>query len=478
MFTRLLATCAIALFTAGVAHAADPAPAAQAARPIHSRFRVLQQEFASGPEVTKACLSCHKEAAKQVHKTQHWKWEYVNPAGQLLGKRHVINNFCTSSATNLGACASCHIGYGMKDAAKFDFASQENVDCLVCHDTTGKYKKQAGFGNVLTKDTELPPGSGKIVKGVNLKAVAQAVGRTSRASCGSCHFYGGGGDAVKHGDLDSSLEAPDAAVDVHMDRKGLNFTCASCHRTSSHDVPGSRYGPMGVTLTCNQCHSTAPHTSKDGKDLNRHVKQIACQTCHIPTFARGGVATKTAWDWSTAGKRGPDGKPLVKKDAQGYDAYLGIKGDFTWAEEVVPEYAWFNGQMSYTLATDKLDPSKGPIYINKFQGSPNDGVSKIWPYKLFRAKQAWDPVNRTLVVTHLAGNDDTAFWNNNLDWLKAVTTGMAAVNRPFSGQVGFIETYSMWPITHMVAPKAQALACDACHNEKGRMAKVPGVKPE
>ena len=31
----------------------------------HTKFKALQQEFNSGPEVTKACLSCHTEAAKQ-----------------------------------------------------------------------------------------------------------------------------------------------------------------------------------------------------------------------------------------------------------------------------------------------------------------------------------------------------------------------------------------------------------------------------
>lgn len=473
MLIRLLAASALAFLAPGAAHAADPAPSTQAIRPVHSRFKVLQQDFRSGPEVTRACLGCHKESATQIHKTQHWKWEYVNPAGQVLGKRHVVNNFCTSTATNLAGCSSCHVGYGLKDA-KFDFNSQQNVDCLVCHDTTGRYRKTAGAGNVQTQDMEVPPGSGKIVKGVDLKAVAQSVGRTSRASCGSCHFMGGGGDGVKHGDMDSSLEAPDAALDVHMDRKGLNFSCTSCHRTSNHDVPGSRYGPMSVTLTCNSCHSAAPHASRD---LNAHDRKIACQTCHIPTFARGGVPTKMVWDWSTAGRRGPDGKPLVKRNGEGYEIYNGMKGDFVLAENVVPEYAWFNGNISYTLPRDKLDPTKGPVAINRFEGSPDDGRSRIWPVKVFRAKQAWDPVNRTLAVTHLAGNDDTAYWKN-LDWAKAVATGMAEVNAPFSGQVGFIETYSMWPITHMVAPKSQALACEACHDGKGRMANVPGVKPE
>lgn len=123
----------------------------------HTKFKALQQEFNSGPEVTKACLSCHTEAAKQIHKTQHWKWEYRSPEGQLLGKKHVINNFCTSVASNEAFCNTCHIGYGWKDD-KFDFTSEVNVDCLVCHDTTGNYRKPAGLaGNVVTKAMEFPP---------------------------------------------------------------------------------------------------------------------------------------------------------------------------------------------------------------------------------------------------------------------------------------------------------------------------------
>ncbi len=31
----------------------------------HGKFKALQQEVRSGPEVTKACLSCHTQAAKQ-----------------------------------------------------------------------------------------------------------------------------------------------------------------------------------------------------------------------------------------------------------------------------------------------------------------------------------------------------------------------------------------------------------------------------
>ena len=63
----------------------------------HSKFEELDVNFKNGPEVTKACIECHTEAAKQLHTTKHWKWDYINPdTDQHLGKKHVINNFCTS----------------------------------------------------------------------------------------------------------------------------------------------------------------------------------------------------------------------------------------------------------------------------------------------------------------------------------------------------------------------------------------------
>src|SRR5574340_241202 len=181
----------------------------------HGKFKELQQTFKSGQDVTKACLTCHTEAAKQVMKTKHWTWEALNPnTGQKLGKKTVINNFCIGIASNQPYCTSCHVGYGWKDNS-FDFSAEENVDCLACHDTTGDYRKPSGLaGHPVYKEMEFPPGSGKMLRPVNLQKVAQKVGRTSRYSCLACHSYGGGGDGVKHGDMDSSLEAPEMDVDV------------------------------------------------------------------------------------------------------------------------------------------------------------------------------------------------------------------------------------------------------------------------
>lgn len=60
----------------------------------HTKFKALQGPFKTGEEVTRACLKCHTEAAKQVMATRHWTWDYVNPGtGQHLGKKTMLNSF-------------------------------------------------------------------------------------------------------------------------------------------------------------------------------------------------------------------------------------------------------------------------------------------------------------------------------------------------------------------------------------------------
>lgn len=456
----------------------------------HTKFKELQQAFKSGPEVTRACLGCHTEAAMQIQQTQHWTWEFINPQnGQILGKKHVINNFCVAISSNYAACNSCHIGFGWKDD-QFDFGRQDNVDCLVCHDTTGNYKKPSGLaGHPVYVEMELPPGSGNFVKPVDLQNVAQRIGKSSRDSCGSCHFYGGGGDGVKHGDMDSSLGAPDRSLDVHMDATGADFTCATCHMTSGHRVPGSRYSPTALDtggfhmrgkvdssnpVTCQSCHGLRPHPAKS-VELNNHGKKIACQTCHIPAMARGGIATKMTWDWSTAGRMGPDGKPMQKMDEKGRVVYDSKKGDFVLGENVVPTYVWFNGQVTYTLLGDPIDKAVGITQINRFEGGPFDGKSRIWPVKVFRGIQPYDPVNKSLVIPHTTGADEDSYWKH-FNWEKSIARGMASVGKPFSGQVDFIRTEMTWPLNHMVAPKEQSLTCRQCHIKGGLMKGIKGLE--
>jgi octaheme c-type cytochrome (tetrathionate reductase family) len=486
---------------AGDSHAAAPA-APSATRPKskqisgpltggtadHAKLEALKGPFASGPEVTRACLSCHTETGHHFMKSVHWTWEYRDPStGQALGKRHLVNNFCTNARGNEGMCAQCHAGYGWKDET-FDFGNQENIDCLVCHDSTGTYYR--------TPATKGNPACAVMFAGkkpIDLAQVAQGVGLPTRENCGTCHFYGGGGDNVKHGDLSSALKQPSRELDVHMAADGLNFACTACHITKDHVWAGSRYrivakdsegvgkpGSRRDVATCESCHGLTPHPADSVAriKLNGHVEKVACQTCHIPSFARGGVATTVDWDWRTAGKV-KDGEGYHESDyTQGNGehryTYKSIKGNFTYAENLTPLYAWFDGQMRYTTVDTKFDVSNQPVPINAFSGSREDPASRIWPFKRMHTWQPFDQGNGTLVYTHLWGDDQDAYWGN-YDMAKAVERGMKDFGLPYSGDLGYVETWSYWPITHMVAPKEDALACAECHSDAGRLDGVDGV---
>ncbi|SOB98727.1 tetrathionate reductase family octaheme c-type cytochrome [Rhodobacter maris] len=466
----------------------------------HSKFEILKGPFSSGPEVTAACLSCHTEASNQVMHSVHWSWSYENAAtGQQLGKAHELNAFCGNVASNEVRCTSCHVGYGWDDVRAPPPSEPTKVDCLVCHDTSGQYAKQDNLaGNPPldpVKDTAKTI-TGAPVHAVDLAEAALSVGMPGRENCGNCHFYGGGGDNVKHGDLSSVLFDPPRSVDVHMSRDGANMTCEACHVSDKHVLAGSRYagdvvdphaadrapGAARETASCSSCHSDQPHKGPNpllAMKLNDHTDRVACQSCHIPEFARGGVATKTWWDWSTAGRLSADGKPIsehgyTQGNGKELHTYLSTKGDFAWGENVVPYYQWSNGVARFTLPEEQIDPTK-VIEINHFEGEPGAPDARIFPFKRMEGKQAYDTERNVLLFNHVYGPGDGAALWSYFDWEKSLRAGMDYVGLPYSGHFDFAKTYMYWPIAHQVAPKEDALECAACHAENGRMAGIAGI---
>ena len=410
--------------------------------------------FKTGPEVTKKCMECHEAETKAFMKSVHWTWskkQKLDGKDIELGKKNALNNFCVAIDSNWPRCTSCHTGYGWKDK-NFDFTKAENVDCLVCHETTGAYKKT-------------PAGAGNPDPKVDLVKVAQSVGKPSRKACGSCHFYGGGGDRVKHGDLDSTLTNPAPEIDVHMGGK-KKMTCQDCHQGGKdHAIKGEAasvsIGSTKKIFGCTDCHKESVHKNAF---LNKHAKKIACQTCHIPTFAKA-LPTKTWWDWSTAGK---DDKN-APKDQYGEKTYAKMKGDFKWEKDVVPTYYWYNGTVDRVLMGDKIDPSK-VVKLSAAKGDRKDPNAKIFPFKVMKGKQPYDSGNNTVAVVNTFGppTSETAYWVK-YDWAKAIEAGMKAAGQPYSGKFGWIETSMVWPVNHMVTPKDKALKCGDCHGEKGRL---------
>ena len=60
----------------------------------HSEF--FEGTLDTGPDVTKACLGCHEDAAKDVMATSHWTWSTEQMIGGKKvqrGKVNALNNF-------------------------------------------------------------------------------------------------------------------------------------------------------------------------------------------------------------------------------------------------------------------------------------------------------------------------------------------------------------------------------------------------
>jgi octaheme c-type cytochrome (tetrathionate reductase family) len=442
----------------------------------HSRHKALQQDFINGNEVTNACISCHSEASSQFKKTIHWTWL---AEGSLKKSDHgkagySVNNFCISTnKMEDKSCFSCHPGWN---------GVSEDVNCLVCHgqeeiNWSESFEDLQYFSE---EDDEESRELAAELRGSIQKAVSR-ISRPTRKNCGECHFKGGGGDGVKHGDLDTSLANPNKALDVHMGVDGQNFDCVRCHTTVLHNIAGRVYTAPAATdrkslieddlttkITCESCHSATPH--KTSSKANDHTDRVACQSCHIPDLARVNP-TKMSWDWSKAGKT-KDGKPYKTKDEFGQYDYMSIKGEMVWDKNVEPEYFWYNGTINGSTLKDTIDPGT-ILAVSHPEGSSKDKNSRIYPFKVHRGKQPYDKIHKKLLAPLLSGPD--GYWNT-LDWQRALKKGMESVGLPYSGEFDFVETTYVFPSTHMVVPKDNVLACSECHVKEGsRLANLTSI---
>ncbi|MBU0550022.1 tetrathionate reductase family octaheme c-type cytochrome [Myxococcota bacterium] len=433
--------------------------------------------------LTQKCLDCHPDAAESVMATSHWHWrgEAMSVPGKeekvRVGKANLINNFCISVQSNWPRCTSCHIGYGWEDA-NFNFEDEKNIDCLVCHESTGTYVKPSGDSGY-PEEPKKPEGDHPNYKVDYMLNFAKSVNFPSRDNCGTCHFAGGGGDAVKHGDLNGFMYNPSENIDIHMGRHNLN--CVDCHRTENHEIKGRSMGvsfdPKNL-VRCTDCHSEQPHQQDR---LNAHTHTVACQTCHIPTFAKG-AATKMWWDWSEAGMTQEAAmKKFGLTDPHDYNP---IKGVFKYASDVEPEYYWYNGHANRHITGDKIDDPTKLLSINYPLGDVRDPNARIFPFKVHRGKQPYDTYYKHLLVPKTYGED--GFWGMTevqkhdiqTRWHISFKNGAAEHGLKYRGSetdqhtFGWLETEMFWPQTHMVASADEALQCNDCHTENGQAGRL------
>ena len=390
------------------------------------------------PLVTPKCLACHERTGQDILKTAHWTWTGRTPeiSGQEhsagIGLRNTIDNYDISLAANPRLASRFHIGEGPLQA---DMSDANKIDCLVCHDTTMSVPR------------------GQDAPAVDLKTAAEKAGRPSRANCGSCHFYAGGGAGIKNGDLSPALVNPAAEIDYHMGK--IDMRCQDCHTTRQHQIAGLSFNaPVLEERTgCESCHGAQPHgiTGNVSRHLDNHVKTVACESCHIPQFARQ-YPTQLSVDFSKAGEDRPDGPLTFGKP--GYDKRY---GELTWGQNVVPQYLWFDGTRQTYLLGDKIDPSKTAV-LNAPLGDKHNSRARIYPFKVHRAVQPYDTEKKVLTAVQF----EDALWKD-YDWAQAIDLGMKAVGSSFSGKYGFVATEMYTPVHHEVAPAKQSLGCADCH---------------
>lgn len=220
--------------------------------------------------------------------------------------------------------------------------------------------------------------------------------------------------------------------------------------------------------TCEQCHGDTPHESSI---INEHNVKVACQTCHIPIYAKVN-ATQLHWDWSTAGKM-KDGEPYIEHDEDGNATYKSIKGSFTWGKNLKPDYCWFNGTADHYFIGDKVD-TLSVIKMNTLNGEYADRDSKIIPIKIHTARQIYDCANSMIIQPKLfsEAKGGGGYWKD-FDWNIAAKMGMKAVDEPYSGNYCFVNTVMYWPINHMVSTADKAVSCIECHTrDNGRLASL------
>jgi octaheme c-type cytochrome (tetrathionate reductase family) len=425
----------------------------------HSDF--ITGPFKTGPDVTKKCLECHEKEGNDFIKTPHWLWKGptrghirgYEKSNVEYGKTNMLNAFCVSveggpNQEARGHCSECHPSY-VWNSKKFDFSDKTKIDCLICHAQKGDYGREDDV----------------ISDFADLKKAATSVGLPTLKNCGACHYAGGSDDGVKHGDLDSTLNRADKSLDVHMAAKakgGQGFTCQACHTTKDHRIAGA--SAMTATydgrVYCEDCHTgkNAPHMkSGNGAIINSHLKTVACQTCHIPEFARV-RATMMSWDWSTATEK------LKLPPQEGRATFYKGKGTFTWAKNVVPTYMWYDGTIDRYMKGDKIKDSSKPVILMRPYGAINEKKAKIYPFKYFTGRQPMDAEYKYLSIFQ----QYKGLWDT-LNWQKSLEDGAKGSGLPYSGKYRFVSTGSYIAQNHMIAPKENALTCGDCHMGGSRM---------
>lgn len=402
------------------------------------------------------CLECHTDQASEVHASTHYQWlgeapDMANGSFILQGKlTNAVNSYCINIEGNWPVCGSCHVGRGKRpDDPNVGY---ENIDCLMCHNQ-----------EYASSRTRLADGSMGVVAPTD--SMVQNIHEPTRANCLACHAKAGGGDGVKRGDLSLALiDNRDHNFDIHMNSEGGNLNCQDCHTFENHLVigKGSDLRPTddpdrGSEVACTTCHSHNDIEREHPNEVLTHLDRVACQTCHIPTYAK--VPTELHRDWLTH-HDGTDATTCTTENPCPGHPHT-EKGS-----DLVPEYKWWNRLSdNYLLQDDAArtyDAAKDTYPTSRPLGDVTDG--KLYPFKY---KTAYQPM--IVADSRLIAMDTFEYLKNTGNVLTSVENGLANMGYPRDTAYTWITTDTYQLINHGVVDAVAVLACNDCHGNTGRM---------
>jgi hypothetical protein len=439
--------------------------------------------FSTPAQVTAKCLECHPFEGNDVVNALHGMMPTPSPkvtnATGLSQKLSEINTFCSYPNPDMAgaACLTCHPTLG-----KYENLAAADIDCLRCHND--QYKSRfaaetdpANFYYVTdwqgTQKTYIPSdkdANGEFhvefnwgaMPGLTALDLVRGVHRPTTTTCLSCHAKAGGGDWVKRGDIGLNSANATATQDIHLAsvaNGGAGLSCSFCHVATSHEIPGRgidlRPTEGGTVKACVDCHagmdSGSGHASSGRRtEPDRHVARVACQSCHIPTFAKGG-ATEMWRDWTT---------PT-------WNAAL-CNGQGAWAGEehkvanVVPDYTFFDGtsyiyELGQTL--NRVDPISGYPMMADANGGINDaaGTTKLVPIKRHQSRMAVHNATSQVIPFDVVWQ----FMTGKYDEAAQRGESYAGLSGPYTWT--WVE--AEMAINHGVSPATSAASCSQCHGD-------------
>ncbi|WP_291318177.1 MopE-related protein [Desulfuromonas sp.] len=435
--------------------------------------------FDTPAQVTAKCLECHSLEGSHIANALHGLKPIATPdvVNNLddSNKYREINTFCSYPGPEQAgaACMGCHPTLG-----KYENLGAADIDCLRCHNDQYKRKftaedDPANFYNVVdwqgTPKTYIPSkkdAQGNFMvefnwgamPGLTATDLIAGVHRPTTSTCLSCHAKAGGGDWTKRGDIGLNTATATAAEDVHLASAasgGAGLSCSDCHVSSNHKIPGRgidlRPTEQGVAVkACVECHTgfeTGNGHAAAGANRSegdRHVYRVACQSCHIAEFAKGG-ATEMHRDWTS-----PHWNQAL---CNGQGAWAGHE---VKEANVAPDHVFFNGT-SYIAnlgeTVDQVDPASGYLTVADANGDLNDGM--LVPIKRHQSNMAvmdntGELVPYDIVWQFMTGKND-----------EAAERGKA--NAGLNGTHSWQWVEAEMAINHGVAPATDVADCSACH---------------